>query len=115
MNSNGAQAADFIKVLYATLQAANLTSQVGIGVLRVRGMGEPSQHAQRHQVGGRGVDAGDGDIAHLHGRVQLAHEHEGARLALGAMRPERRVDDGVVQLRRRRRGLHVGPTTSTAP
>lgn len=39
MNSNGAQAADFIKVLYATLQAANLTSQVGIGCCESEGWG----------------------------------------------------------------------------
>ncbi|KAI0405364.1 glycoside hydrolase family 30 protein [Xylaria palmicola] len=39
MNSNGAQAADFIKVLYATLQAANLSSQVGIGCCESEGWG----------------------------------------------------------------------------
>ncbi|KAI1197361.1 glycoside hydrolase family 30 protein [Nemania serpens] len=39
MNSNGAQAADFIKVFYATLQAANLTSQVGIGCCESEGWG----------------------------------------------------------------------------
>ncbi|KAI0976285.1 glycoside hydrolase family 30 protein [Xylaria arbuscula] len=39
MSSNGAQAADFIKVLYATLQAANLTSQVGIGCCESEGWG----------------------------------------------------------------------------
>ncbi|KAI0430452.1 glycoside hydrolase family 30 protein [Xylaria sp. FL1042] len=38
MNSNGAQAADFIKVLYATLQAANMT-QVGIGCCESEGWG----------------------------------------------------------------------------
>ncbi|GAW22300.1 hypothetical protein ANO14919_118360 [Xylariales sp. No.14919] len=39
MNSNGAQAADFINVLYATLQAANLSSQVGIGCCESEGWG----------------------------------------------------------------------------
>ncbi|KAI0476894.1 glycoside hydrolase family 30 protein [Xylaria cf. heliscus] len=39
MNSNGAQAADFIKVLHATLEAANLTSQVGIGCCESEGWG----------------------------------------------------------------------------
>ncbi|KAI2630688.1 glycoside hydrolase family 30 protein [Hypoxylon sp. NC1633] len=39
MNSNGQQAADFIKVFYATLQAANLTSQVGIGCCESEGWG----------------------------------------------------------------------------
>ncbi|KAI1450985.1 glycoside hydrolase family 30 protein [Annulohypoxylon stygium] len=39
MNSNGAQAADFIKVLYAALEAANLTSQVGIGCCESEGWG----------------------------------------------------------------------------
>ncbi|KAI0118674.1 glycoside hydrolase family 30 protein [Nemania sp. FL0031] len=39
MNSNGAQAADFIKIFYATLQAANLTSQVGIGCCESEGWG----------------------------------------------------------------------------
>ncbi|KAH8158258.1 hypothetical protein CIB48_g9990 [Xylaria polymorpha] len=39
MNSNGAQAADFIKVLYAALSAANLTSQVGIGCCESEGWG----------------------------------------------------------------------------
>jgi hypothetical protein len=37
MASNGAQAADFIKVLHATLEAANLTSQVGIGCCESEG------------------------------------------------------------------------------
>ncbi|KAI0166238.1 glycoside hydrolase family 30 protein [Xylariaceae sp. FL1272] len=39
MNSNGQQAADFIKVLYATLQTANLTEQVGIGCCESEGWG----------------------------------------------------------------------------
>ncbi|GAP90053.2 putative glycoside hydrolase family 30 protein [Rosellinia necatrix] len=39
MNSNGAQAADFIKVLHATLTAANLSSQVGIGCCESEGWG----------------------------------------------------------------------------
>lgn len=39
MNSNGAQAADFIKVLHATLEKANLTSQVGIGCCESEGWG----------------------------------------------------------------------------
>ncbi|KAI1268461.1 glycoside hydrolase family 30 protein [Xylariaceae sp. FL1019] len=39
MNSNGQQAADFIKVLYATLQSANLTDQVGIGCCESEGWG----------------------------------------------------------------------------
>ncbi|KAI1451551.1 glycoside hydrolase family 30 protein [Annulohypoxylon moriforme] len=39
MNSNGAQAADFIKILYATIEAANLTSQVGIGCCESEGWG----------------------------------------------------------------------------
>ncbi|KAL7626846.1 hypothetical protein AAE478_003620 [Parahypoxylon ruwenzoriense] len=39
MNSNGNQAADFIKILYATLEAANLTSQVGIGCCESEGWG----------------------------------------------------------------------------
>ncbi|OTA99172.1 glycoside hydrolase family 30 protein [Hypoxylon sp. CI-4A] len=39
MNSNGQQAADFIKVLHATLEAANLTSQVGIGCCESEGWG----------------------------------------------------------------------------
>ncbi|KAI0011794.1 glycoside hydrolase family 30 protein [Xylariaceae sp. FL0662B] len=39
MNSNGAQAADFIKVLHATLEAANLTSQVGIACCESEGWG----------------------------------------------------------------------------
>ncbi|KAI1393569.1 glycoside hydrolase family 30 protein [Hypoxylon trugodes] len=39
MNSNGAQAADFIKVLHASLEAANLTSQVGIGCCESEGWG----------------------------------------------------------------------------
>lgn len=39
MNSNGAQAADFIKILYATFQAANLTEQVGIGCCESEGWG----------------------------------------------------------------------------
>ncbi|KAI1074693.1 glycoside hydrolase family 30 protein [Whalleya microplaca] len=39
MNSNGAQAADFIKILYASLEAANLTSQVGIGCCESEGWG----------------------------------------------------------------------------
>lgn len=39
MNSNGAQAADFIKVLHAALETANLTSQVGIGCCESEGWG----------------------------------------------------------------------------
>ncbi|KAI1090881.1 glycoside hydrolase family 30 protein [Rostrohypoxylon terebratum] len=39
MNSNGAQAAEFIKILYAALEAANLTSQVGIGCCESEGWG----------------------------------------------------------------------------
>ncbi|KAI0024795.1 glycoside hydrolase family 30 protein [Xylariomycetidae sp. FL0641] len=39
MNSNGAQAADMIKVLHASLEAANLTSQVGIGCCESEGWG----------------------------------------------------------------------------
>lgn len=39
MNSNGAQAADFIKILHATLETANLTSQVGIGCCESEGWG----------------------------------------------------------------------------
>ncbi|OTA89630.1 glycoside hydrolase family 30 protein [Hypoxylon sp. CO27-5] len=39
MNSNGAQAADFIKVLYAALETANLTSQVGISCCESEGWG----------------------------------------------------------------------------
>ncbi|KAI1103808.1 glycoside hydrolase family 30 protein [Jackrogersella minutella] len=39
MNSNGAQAADFIKVLHATLETANLTAQVGIGCCESEGWG----------------------------------------------------------------------------
>ncbi|KAI0199607.1 glycoside hydrolase family 30 protein [Astrocystis sublimbata] len=39
MNSNGAQAADFIKLFHATLEAANLTSQVGIGCCESEGWG----------------------------------------------------------------------------
>ncbi|KAI0386249.1 glycoside hydrolase family 30 protein [Hypomontagnella monticulosa] len=39
MNSNGAQAADFIKILYASFQAANLTEQVGIGCCESEGWG----------------------------------------------------------------------------
>jgi len=37
MNSNGAQAGDFIKVLHATIEANNLTSQVGIGCCESEG------------------------------------------------------------------------------
>ena len=39
MISNGAQAADMIKVLSATLQAANLSSQVGIACCESEGWG----------------------------------------------------------------------------
>ncbi|KAI0841553.1 glycoside hydrolase family 30 protein [Hypoxylon sp. FL0890] len=39
MNSNGAQAADFIKVLHSALETANLTSQVGISCCESEGWG----------------------------------------------------------------------------
>ncbi|KAK3692727.1 glycoside hydrolase superfamily, partial [Podospora appendiculata] len=43
MRSSGAQAADFIKVLYPTLQAANLTDQVGIVCCDSEGWGNQVQ------------------------------------------------------------------------
>ncbi|KAI5922204.1 glycoside hydrolase family 30 protein [Camillea tinctor] len=52
MNSNGAQAADFIKILHAALEAANLTAQVGIACCESEGWGNQASMVRAIRAAG---------------------------------------------------------------
>ncbi|KAB5570064.1 glycoside hydrolase superfamily [Coniochaeta sp. 2T2.1] len=55
MSSNGNQAADFIKVLYATLQSGNLTGQVGIACCDSEGWGNQAVTSHTYTGGPSGT------------------------------------------------------------